>query len=52
MKVLTLFRFFEANEISSFQCLPLLHEAKRVVYIEFKKKFYCHYRGPDLGKRM
>ena len=44
--------FFETNEIPSFQCLPLLHETKPEVYMDFQETLYCHCRGPDLGKRM
>ena len=44
--------FFETNEISSFQCLPPLHETKPDVYLDFQEMLYCHCRGPDLGKRM
>ena len=44
--------FFETNEIPSFQCLPLLHETKPDVYMDFQETLYCHCRGPDLRKSM
>ena len=44
--------FFETDEIPSFQCLPLLHERKPDVYMDFQERLYCHCHGPDLGKRM
>ena len=44
--------FFETNEIPTFQCLPLLHETKPDVYMDFQETLYCHCRGPDLGNRM
>ena len=44
--------FSGTNEIPSFQCLPLLHETKAVVCMDFQETLYCHCRGPDLGKRM
>ena len=44
--------FFETNEIPSFQCLPLVHETRPNVYMDFQETLYCHCRGPDLGKRM
>ena len=44
--------FFETNEIPSFQCLPLSHETKPDIYMNFQERLYCHCRGPDLGKRM
>ena len=44
--------FFDTNEIPSFPCLPLLHEAKPDVYMDFQETLYCHCRGSDLGKLM
>ena len=32
--------FFETNEIPSFQCLPLLHEAKPDVYMDSQETLY------------
>ena len=48
----TIILFFETNEIQSFQCLPLLHETKPDVYINFQEKLYRQCRGRYLGKRM